>query len=72
MAIDAIKARASLVDLLNNARARADAFIDAEAARVKAQEAPEIPVTVIRQMIMARHSCICTAALDLAGSEKVA
>ena len=60
------KPEVSLADRIRQARAEADAFIDAKAAEVKAsKDGCGLPFPVIRQMLTKGASCSCRAALRL-------
>jgi hypothetical protein len=60
------KPEKDLATRIVNCHDEANALIDAEAERIKRTEAQNaVPAPVIRQMIMARHQCVCGAALDI-------
>lgn len=65
MAVDPTKANSLLAVRIHTARNHAEQFIDQEAERIKREDAPNVPVTTLRQMIMAKHQCACSAALGL-------
>ena len=60
---------AALARSLEQARAAANAHIDA-AAEKEARDAPGVPVNVIRQMTVARAHCPCACALLLLAEGK--
>ncbi|HEY6700151.1 MAG TPA: hypothetical protein VI137_04920 [Pseudolabrys sp.] len=59
----------NLAQRIECCRDEANALIDAEAERMQRVDGPGVPIGVLRQMIMARHQCVCSAALALLDSK---
>jgi len=56
----------SLAERLKQARAEADAFIDAKTAELKASpDGKLLPIGVLRQMITRGERCACAVALSI-------
>lgn len=59
----------SLAEQIKQAQADANAYLDAQAQKVK-EQSPGVPYDVIRMMITNRtHGCVCAAALKVLESE---
>ena len=59
-----VSAEASLAERINQARAEADAYIQALAQKIKDEGNP-VPIGVIRQMLDKNSRCHCLVALQL-------
>jgi hypothetical protein len=60
----------SLADRIKQARAEADAFIDAKTAELKATpDGALLPIGVLRQMITRGDRCACAVALSILEKE---
>jgi hypothetical protein len=59
------KPQKDLATRIMDTHEEADALVDLEAERMQRVDGPGVPVAVLRQMFMARHQCVCSAALAI-------